>query len=408
MELDTLELFKYSQVYGKHLVKRDYWQETLKKHLEIFVDPYSFIDDIAKQIVELTTDDIAQDYWLLILGYPGTGKSSLSIVFYKKIMEKLGYTDEEIMDWAYKDIIYLLQDYPTRIAYHNYLIKNHPEWTPYQIAHPIVLDEAHNIFDIYIDRSREVTELLQYVYEIREWRLTHVVNTQYPNQLARRVQQRFKAIIYLWNEVIKDTHPLWDLYREEYKKLFDKEPSHSKGYISWAAFYKSEKVPFLLEYLNKSYTIDHPELVLDRGKKLVPDFIFPHFFILHESGDLYKIYKIIKDFGYTTKSLMRDILKIKGSARSTFIEILTKLVEGYPFIFKDDFGNLNTPINVKATRESQILGIENIGNVSIEKRNDKTYLIKVTKVKPIILNYINRYYDVLVKRMPLFNITETL
>jgi hypothetical protein len=39
-------------------------------------------------------------------------------------MEKLGYTDEEIKEWAYKDIIYLLQEYPKRIKYHDFLIKN--------------------------------------------------------------------------------------------------------------------------------------------------------------------------------------------------------------------------------------------------------------------------------------------
>jgi len=399
-----MELFEYSKVYKKYLRNRDYWKEELKKHIEIFADPYTFIDDTTKQIVELTTDDIAQDYWLLILGYPGTGKSSLSIVFYKKIMEKLGYTDKEIKDWAYKDILYLLQEYPKRISYHNSLIKNHPEWEPYQIAHPIVLDEAHNVFDIYVDRSKEITELLQYVYEIREWRLMHIVNTQYPNQLAKRVQQRFKGVIYLWNEVIKDTDPLWDLYEIEYKKLFNKKPSNTKGFISWAAFYKDQKIPFLMEYLSKSYTIDHPELILG---KFVPDYIFPHFFILHESGDLYQIYKKIKDYGYTTKSLMRDIYELKTSARSTFMKILTILVEGYPSIFKDDDGNIRE-ITVKAQKASQISGIENIGDVDIIKRKDGTYIVKVKRVDETLIDYINRYYDILVKRMPLNNIREVL
>lgn len=403
-----MELFEYSKVYQRYLRQREYWQEILKKHLEIFADPYEFIDNISQQIVELVTDDIAQDYWFLILGYPGTGKSSLSILFYKKIMEKLGYTDEEIKDWAYKDIIYLLQEYPKRISYHNHLIKDHPEWGPKQIAHPIVLDEAHNIFDIFIDKSKDITELLQYVYEIREWRLIHIVNTQYPNQLAKRVQQRFKNIIYLWNEVIKDTSPLWDLYEWEYKKLFNKKPTNDKGYISWAAFYKDQKIPFLMEYLSKSYTIDQPELVLDRGKYLIPDFIFPHFFVLHESGDLYQIYKKIKDYGYTTKSLMRDIYELKSSARSTFIKIITKLVEGYPNIFKDDNGNLLREITIKATRASQISGIENIGDVEIIKRTDGTHLVKVKRVNQTIIDYIDRYYDILVKRMPLYNIAEVL
>jgi len=407
MDIDARELFEYSKVYNKYLRNKDYWQEALKTKIELFADPHELIDDISDQIVELVTDEIAQDYWLLILGYPGTGKSSLSIVFYKKIMEKLGYTDEEIKEWAYKDIIYLLQEYPKRIAYHNYLIKHHPEWSLKQIAHPIVLDEAHNIFDIYIDRSKDITELLQHVYEIRAWRLIHIVNTQYPNQLAKRVQQRFKGVIYLWNEVIKRNYPLWDLYEEEYKKLFNKKPANNRGYISWAAFYKQYKIPFLMEYLSKSYTIDQPELVLDRGKKLLPDFIFPHFFILHESGDLYKIYEKIKDYSYATKSLMRDIYEIRGSARSIFIKIITELVKGYPFIFKDDKGNLENPIEIPIIKKTNLLGIENIGKVSIEKKKEGTgYILKIKKIDSTIVDYINRYYDVLVKRMPLYNIAE--
>jgi len=92
----------------------------------LFVNPYIFIEkDIVKEIIDYTTGDIAQDYWLLILGYPGTGKSSLSIILYKKIMEGLGYTDQEIMEWAYKDILYLVHEYPKRIMYHRIYIKKH-------------------------------------------------------------------------------------------------------------------------------------------------------------------------------------------------------------------------------------------------------------------------------------------
>ncbi len=72
------------------------------------------------------------------------------------------------------------------------LITNNLEWGPKQIAHPIVLDEAHNIFDIFIDKSKDLVELLAYVYEIREWRLVHIVNTQYPNQLAKSFPKTFK------------------------------------------------------------------------------------------------------------------------------------------------------------------------------------------------------------------------
>jgi len=404
MDLDILEMFKDTKVYKEYLNNIKSWQETLKKHIEKFADPYFVIDDITNQIVELTTDDIAQDYWLLILGYPGTGKSSLSIVFYKKIMEKLGYTDEEIREWAYKDIIYLLQEYPKRIKYHDFLIKKHPEWGPNQIAHPIVLDEAHNVFDIFIDKSKDIVELLQYVYEIREWRLIHVVNTQYPNQLAKRVQQRFKGVIYLWNEVIKRNHPLWDLYEWEYKKLFNKRPTNEKGFISWAAFYKQEKIPFLMNYLSRFYTIDQPGLIL---KVFEPNFIFPHFFVLHESGDLYKIYKKIKDYGYATKSLMRDVYEIKNSSRSIFIKIITELVKRYPLEFKDDKGTLKEPIEIPIIKKTNLFGIENIGKIEVEKNKETGgYKLKIKKIDPTFIDYINMYYDILVKRMPLYNIVE--
>ncbi len=34
------------------------------------------------------------------------------------------------------------------------------------------------------------------------------------------------------------------------------------------------------------------------------------------------------------------------------------------------------------------------------------YELKIKKVESTIVDYINRYYDVLVKRMPLYNIAE--
>ncbi len=61
MDLDTRELFEYSKVFQRHLKEKEYWKEALKTKIEIFADPYDFIDDIPEQIVELVTDDIAQD-----------------------------------------------------------------------------------------------------------------------------------------------------------------------------------------------------------------------------------------------------------------------------------------------------------------------------------------------------------
>ncbi len=408
MYISVRELFERSELYTKYLQYFDDWKDAVKTNTSLFISPYTAINDIAKEIIEYTTGDIAQDYWLLILGYPGTGKSSLSIILYKKIMENLGYTDEEIKEWAYKDILYLVHEYPKRVMYHRFYIKRNKDLPLKKIAHPIVLDEAHNIFDIYIDKTKDVVELLRDIYEIREWRLIHIVNTQYPNQLARRVLQRFKAIIYLWNDVIDNNHPLWDLYEKQYKKLFNKKPDTNKGFISWAAYYKQHRAYYLINYLRTAYAIDQPGLIL---KKIVPNFIFPHFFILHESGDIYQIYKKIKDFGYSTKTLIREVYEIRDSARSTFIKILYEILKNYPTIIKDkkgDFVDLTKEITVIVNKESKLIGIENIGDVKIVERPDKTYAITVKAIDEILLNYIKEYYDILAKRLPLYNIGSEL
>ena len=405
MYLSIRELFERSRIYKGYLQYFNDWKDAVKTDPALFANPYVFIDDVVKDIIDYTTSDIAQDYWLLILGYPGTGKSSLSIILYKKIMENLGYTDEEIREWSYKDILYLIHEYPKRVMYHRIYIKKYNNLSPKKIAHPIVLDEAHNIFDIYVDKTKDVVELLRDVYEIREWRLIHIVNTQYPNQLAKRVQQRFKSIIYLWNDVIEKGDPLWGLYEKQYERLYNKKPDTNKGFIGWAAQYKQYKAHLLMEYLSKTYTIDQPGVVL---RKIVPDAIFPHFFILHESGDLYQIYKKIKDFGYSTKILMREAFEIRDSVRSTFMKILYKILEKYPSIIADDHGNLTEEIKIYVNKQSKLIGIENIGDVDIKQRKDGTFIITIRRIDELLLSYIKEYYDVLAKRSPIQNIGDEI
>jgi len=156
-----------------------------------------------------------------------------------------------------------------------------------------------------------------------------------------------------------------------------------------------------MNYLRKTYTFDQPGLVL---RKIMPNAIFPHFFILHESGDLYQIYKKIKDFGYMTKMLMREVYEIKDSARSTFIKILYKIMENYPVIIKDDLGNLTKEIKIVVNKQSKLIGIENIGKVEIKKRKDGAFIIKVEQIDETLLSYIKVYYDVLTKRLPIYSI----
>ena len=104
---------------------------------------------------------------------------------------------------------------------------------------------------------------------------------------------------------------------------------------------------------------------------------------------------------------MRDVYEIKDSARSTFIKIITELVKRYPLEFKDDKGTLKDPIEIPIIKKTSLFGIENIGKVSIEKnKGTGRYILKIKEIDPTLIDYINMYYDVLVKRMPLYNIAE--
>jgi hypothetical protein len=71
------------------------------------------------------------------------------------------------------------------------------------------------------------------------------------------------------------------------------------------------------------------------------------------------------------------------------------------------FSNL-LPKNAYISTSTLISGIENIGDVEIIKRKDGTYLIKIKSVDSTIIDYINGYYDILVKRIPLYNIAEVI
>ena len=98
---------------------------------------------------------------------------------------------------------------------------------------------------------------------------------------------------------------------------------------------------------------------------------------------------------------------MKNSARSIFMKVITELVKRHPLEFKDDKGTLKEPIEIPIIKKTNLFGIENIGKIEVEKNKETGgYKLKIKKIDSTLIDYINMYYDVLVKRMPLYNIAE--
>ena len=191
---DILDLFKETRVFKITLNKE--WEGRTDIKLR-FENPITFLENISKDIADAVNAPIDEDYWLLILGEPGTGKSTLSIALYKYIMKYLGYSDEQIKENIYLDVCYLPYDYLGRINLHSKQIQEKGYIFPY----PIVLDEAHNMFDLFAEGATGTArKILQRIFEIREFRLAHIINTQIPKQLASRARERFHSLIILWKE----------------------------------------------------------------------------------------------------------------------------------------------------------------------------------------------------------------
>ncbi len=384
---DLLDVFKETRVYKITLNKA--WENRTDIR-ERFVNPIEFIESVSKDIADAINAPIDEDYWLIILGEPGTGKSTLSIALYKHIMKNLGYTDEQIKENVYLDVCYLPYDYIGRINLHSKQIQERGRI----FSHPIILDEAHNMFDLFAEGATGIArKILQRIFEIREYRLAHIVNTQIPRQLAGRARERFHSLIVLWKEPIyigDDSTPLMEkLYLSYTKNILKKDIGDGKiGYFLWGAFYNKEMTHSIMRWIIKrQINIEEVKLIL---KKFTPDNFFPMYLLLHESTELRKIYSEIKLYNNSIKSLY-DTFGIKGSKKSAFLKILVELGKNIDNIKdkKDSKGNyiVDPPLSVRIDNEKIVDALQYIGNVSkeyvIEESIDSDQNIKIESYKRV-------------------------
>jgi len=415
---DILDLFKETRVFKITLNKEWEGRTDVRKR---FINPIEFVEGLSKEIADAVNAPIDEDYWLLILGEPGTGKSMLSIALYKHIMRYLGYSDEQIKENIYLDVCYLPYDYLGRINLHNKQIQEKGQIFPY----PIVLDEAHNMFDLFAEGATGTArKILQRIFEIREFRLAHIINTQIPRQLAGRARERFHSLIILWKEPIyigEGSTPLMEkVYLDYTQNILKKNLSEGNiGYFLWGAYYNKEMTHSIMRWIIRHQIgIEELRPIL---RKFMPDFFFPMLLILHESTELRKIYSEIKLYNNTIKAL-DDTFGIKGNHRSTFLKILVELSKNISNITnkKDPKGNyiVNPPVLVEVDNENAIESLKHIGNVSkehiiqestggdpdmhyITKEIHEEWYIKIKSIHPDIYFFLKNNHHILERRAKL-------
>ena len=361
---DILDLFKETRVFRITLNKVWGGRTDIRKR---FINPLQFAEGISKDIADAINAPIDEDYWLLILGEPGTGKSMLSIALYKNIMKNLGYSNEQIKENIYLDVCYLPYDYLGRINLHSKQIQEKSHIFPY----PIVLDEAHNMFDLFAEGATGTArKILQRIFEIREFRLAHIINTQIPRQLAGRARERFHSLIILWKEPIyigEGSTPLMEqVYLDYTKNVLKKNLGGGNiGYFLWGAFYNKELTHSIMRWILKhQISIEEVRQIL---RRFTPDIFFPMLLLLHESTDLRKVYSEIKLYNNTIKAL-NDTFGVKGTQRSTLLKILVELNKNIENITnrKDSKGNyiLDPPVSIEVDSENVVDSLKHIGNIS--------------------------------------------
>lgn len=415
---DIFELFSKGELYKKVLDKK--WSNK-SNIIKKFQNPLTFLEGTAETIKQSVTPSIDEDYWLLILGEPGTGKSTLSVALYKYIMYKLGYTLDQIKDYLYLDVCYLPFDYLGRINLHSDEIDEKGKIFP----HPIILDEAHNMFDLFIESGTSVIrKILQRIFEIREYRLIHIVNTQIPKQLAKRVLERFHALIILWKEPIyfgsEDTKDLEETYLSYMRNILKVEPKTTDeniGYFLWGALYGESIIHDVLRWITK-HEINIKELrkILSR---FTPKYFFPMSLILHETSDLRPIYFNIKLYNNGIKKLY-DEFGIKGSKKAIFLKTLVELSKNFNKIDpnkKDENGNiiLDNKISIEIDSEDDYKTLKKIGRANLiidvnkeggtqldpKKAISEYYYTSIYKINPKIYNFLKNNYITLQKRAKL-------
>lgn len=255
--------------------------------LNIYIDAENFINLIIKNIKE-TINYGEIDYWTLIFGYEGSGKSFISLALLSELLNKK-------LNKIVANTIFLQNEY---LKFVNYLIENNIK------KEPIVVDDAHFVFGKYNFLTKETAFLLELIRFIRDQQIIHILNTQTPTQLFSDVWlERINNYVYTFREKI--------YYNNEFL-----------GFIY-----------YVCSWIDAKDIKDNVQLFRDVGnwreilKHAPPDFITITNSIFHKYEIEYNIFKKVKSFYKRFLTYFRLKGYLKASDFEKFLEIIYLITE---------------------------------------------------------------------------------
>ena len=303
----------------KVLSNSEKFKEKYASPYDAYIPPKQFVSLVKAKILESISSS-ESDFWLLIFGYEGSGKSSLSLMLYVEILEALRYLNN-----FEENIIFLQSEYAKNVFY---FIKNNIFKTS------LLLDDAHYIFGKYATLTKESLSVLQLARFIRDQQIVHILNTQSPTQLYRDI----------WYERVLEY-----IFTFKVKKIWN---DGTVGYRMYACYYSD---PFEIK--------SNPDVVRNVSnwktiiKHFPPDAITRFDFLFKDYSEEYQKYKKIKRFYKMLYSYFRYRGVVKAKDYEAIMNILNILATDgdlsaltpqekkiYNSLFVNSKGELNSDI----------------------------------------------------------------
>ena len=205
-------------------------EEFKKKYsspLDAYIPPNQFIKSVSKKIIDSISSSDA-DFWLLVFGYEGSGKSSLSLMIYDEVLKILNRKEFD------ENVVFLQSEYAKVIFY---LIKNGIKKTS------LLIDDAHYVFGKYSTLTKETLAILQLARFIRDQQIVHILNAQSPTQLYRDIwYERCLEYIFTFKvkKLLEDGNFIYRMYACYYSDPFEikSNPDYVRNVSNWKKILK--------------------------------------------------------------------------------------------------------------------------------------------------------------------------
>lgn len=349
----------------------------------------TFVEDLLNNL----EDPIISDSFILILGEPGTLKSSFSTWLYYHLFKGI-YGRKPTTNEILRDLITYPFEYLDRI---HLKIKKEAlsrSFLEMRISPEVViLDEAHNLFDKFFSDEKLTRQMIKKTFEVREFRLIHIANTQSANQIASRITKNRVTHLFI-NVKFRVYAP--ELV-EEYQRLTNKN-THS-FFAVLTLYYTKDTAAKVLHLLAKKHGVTSLRYLLTRTPYEHVDSLLPILFD-QESKEVYGIYRKYKLVTSLISSI-KDRFNIKSVVLKYVLIIIKQILNENISLELDESGKyydlksagLAIPINKnwsKYFKEQTVFKYDEIKNTGIiltgiHKEVVETFMTDIESVR-LVLN----------------------